>query len=51
MVTFEGDRTTYYVPRDEARSLGRMMWVMGFASGLLVSGIIAVVGLGLWWPT
>ena len=41
---------TFYVPHAEARSLGRMMWLVGFASGLLVGATVTFVSFNLFWP-
>lgn len=51
MTMFEGDRLTYYVPHDDARKLGRWMWLMGLASGLLFGVTLTTLLLNLWWPT
>ena len=39
---------TFYVPHAEARTLGRAMWLIGFASGLFVGATVTFVALNLY---
>lgn len=39
---------TFYVPHAKARTLGRAMWAIGFASGLLVGATVTFVVLNLY---